>query len=243
MLEFESIAVGSVLETRGFEPVRGVGTRRWRGRVDGREVDVFLVPTPQTQTHEDVGRRRALGCRLEVRMSIDLAVRAVFVPEALARVAWMRWLWRWKKMEVLASPPVALSSLRLVAYDASWARNLLESAAAVDAMVRLQSVDPGATSGTISFSPGAISWLGRFVHASMDATATFEALFEDLSALADAAQRLPPPTRPAVAGPFARWAASRPLLVVLVFFALSLALLALIGAVMRGLFLGIRALV
>ena len=239
MLEFETVAVGSVLEARGFAPVRGVGTRRWHGRVDGREADVFLVPMRQTQRRNDVRRRLTVGCRLEVRMSTDLAVKAVFVPEALTNATWMRWIWRWKKMEILAPSPAGLSLLRLVVHDADWGRSLLDSPDAVAAMLGLQS---DATSGTVSFSPGAVSWLGRFVHGSMDATATIDALFDGLGTLVTAAQRLPPPTRPAAPGPFARRAASHPLVLVLAFFAAALTLLAVIGAVMLALFLGVRAL-
>ena len=238
MLTKEIAAISPLLAERGLQPSPGTGLVRWTGTLRGRTAEVSLVPVGRTRYVGDVRLRQRIGSRLEVALSTTLAVKSVLVPDATARRVWMRQLWRWKSMHLLAAMPAGLSDMRLVAHDAAWGQRLLADPPALAALTSLQEVAATAGSGTVWFVPGRVSQLSPVLADVADLPQRVDAALTGLDALASAAEALPPPATPATTGPFVRWFSANPLAGVLVGFVVVLGVFAVLGLLMLLLFLG-----
>lgn len=237
LLKNEIAALAPVLEARGLLPSHDTGRVRWHGSVGGRVGEVLLLPVGRMRYAGDVRLRQRVGGRLEVRLSTRLAVKAALIPESTSRSAWLRLLFRWKGMHVLTDLPSMLPGMRLLSHDAGWGQRLLADPAAREALELLHRVAASGASGSVSLVPGWVSLLSPVLADARDLPTRVDAALSALGDLANAAEALPGPERPAVAGPIARWMSANPVAAVLLAFLLALGVLALGGAMFLTIFL------
>ncbi|MGB0133764.1 hypothetical protein [Dokdonella sp.] len=217
------------LESRELERKSGLGKLAWSGQINGRSCIVTLSRQGRTRYTGEVRSREHLGYRLRIELSTAVRVRLFFVRSGFARNPFIRWVYRWRKQQVLADVPTSLDGFDVVTADRDYALRLVHQPRAATTISDLLTRNASASlAGSIHFGPGTIHYASPILQPeTLTPDYTFEAINELLSILATAEQ-LPAPKVPCTLTRFERLSKDQPLLVA------ALIILAALAALLLG---------
>jgi hypothetical protein len=220
----------------GFRREAGLAQAVWRGEWNGRSAVVRASADRRTRYAGEVRVRSVIGHRLRVEVATVVRTELLFVRQAFARSLLARAAYAIRRRTAISCRAPALAGFVAVTLDPAWTTSLLESPELAAVIAVLLTKDAQANfAGSVYFAPTSTG--GKLFYASprlpleaVTAEAAHEAL-DRAAAIADGAERLPPPTVPVSFGPVARLAERAPWAFALLVLGGCMALLAL-GAIL-----------
>jgi len=214
----------TTFESLGFVHEGGV---KWRRDADGRTWRLTFMPQRRTKYSGEVRIINAQGWRLRIDTTTSAMVRAYAVRRSVAQNGLLRRIHRFRRLEhvPLAAPADAFV---MVTSDAAWTRQLLASPEVLAAFSGLAEYRQAAgASASVYFDPASMHYASPLLQVDDVTTDRVASTLNGLMTLARAADRLPPPALPSTLNAAERLMRDHPYMVVIGFFAVGLAVLAL----------------
>jgi hypothetical protein len=188
-----------------------VGSKRWDGVRSSWKWVVRLSRDRRTRYAGEVRTRHTLGYRLRIDISIPVSVRLYIVTKSIASNGLMRWVYRWRRQEVVAGVPPALEGFVVVTANPDWARRLLADPDAVRILGGLMELRTAAgAASSVYFEADGLYYQSPRWQLPDITTEGIQRIVAELERLGRTAQALPVPDNPQRVSRLHAWTKANP---------------------------------